>query len=313
MTNLKWILVAGSLVLGFGQSALAWGPVGHETIGEIAKQYVSPAAAQNIATVLEGQSLSVASNWPDTVRDDHDYDSFKTIHYFDIKTGMSVEQKQREDKKPNDALAGLEKVYNLLLDRTVPRSVKTVALRYFLHIVGDLHQPLHVGNTLDRGGNQCYVMVNESKVVNLHSAWDSDFIALDHGNNGPQYASELIKNSFPNAMEKARIEQGQIVDWVREAQSLRSLVYPDDARTIEQERARTFCSIDGSSQFMGTDQAVHLTDTYKKQAIAITRKQLVTGGIRIAYWMNKIFENPDSVGVVKQLSKSQIIKYFELK
>ncbi len=325
MKNFRTSFIIVAALIGYSQVSLAWGALAHQAIGEIAARNLTPAAMQTVTNILGADNLAIASSWADQVRDDHDFDSFQNAHFYEIKTGMNLDDNLKLNRNPADAVSTLERVYFLLKDRNVPRSVKMIALRYFIHIIGDLHQPFHVGNTLDKGATLCFAMLRPPQIQNLHSIWDGGLVDLDISNlkqkmavpksfySYADYANEIINSTPLSTPDKMRIGNGTYKDWINESIALRSFIYPDQVKTFEQEKARTYCNLTNAPVFIGPDKAVTLTPEYQTKAIQIIHQRILAAGLRAAWTLNQLFEKEGSAGPNKEMTKQQILAFLKTK
>lgn len=191
--------------------AFGWDDMGHEVVGEIAERHLTPKGKAWVYEVLGGEPLAIAAIFPDKVRDDVRYSKdgektgwdFAPYHFYEIPYGKKAEQMAPRDRAKKDAEVIISDGYDQLGRVATTREQKAILLRYFVHVVGDVHQPLHVGNGRDRGANWCYVkyehaedIVQKLKAalpasgrgngssaqgsrpyftkVNLHSLWDGN-------------------------------------------------------------------------------------------------------------------------------------------
>lgn len=206
--------------------ALPWGQTGHRAIGKIAMNHLSKRAKKQLAVIMGHESLAIASTWMDEVRSDNSYDYMTDWHWVTIPDGSSYDV---TEKNPNgDIIATLERIIQELSTQKniMPVEKQREYIRILAHLVGDIHQPLHVGTGLDRGGNDARVTWFWDTETNLHSVWDSRIIAH----------KELSYTELAAAVDhtlKSDIEQWQrdsVRDWARESMSYRKSIYnlPDD-------------------------------------------------------------------------------------
>ena len=154
-------------------STFAWGPIGHRVVGEIAYKNLSYFTKKKVEKILSGESMAKASTWADEIKSDpaqyrHTFD----WHYMSWTSGESDYEYKEGSGKLKIAIDEQSKI--LKSDSSSVRD-KLFALRFLIHLIGDLHQPLHVGNGHDRGGNDCKVFYHSEK-TNLHRLWDEDII-----------------------------------------------------------------------------------------------------------------------------------------
>ncbi len=173
-------------------SLLAWGAVGHQAVARIAENHLSATAKRGVARILGHETLALASTWPDEVRSDPQYSYTGPWHYLNVATGldfysfaMRVKQPAAQQKPlanlsaapvvPTNAYTALLQMRKDLKDPGKTAEEKLFALKFLVHLVGDVHQPLHVGHADDRGGNSIPVSWRGHD-TNLHSVWDGDLV-----------------------------------------------------------------------------------------------------------------------------------------
>lgn len=195
-----------------------WSKKGHRVVGEIAQDYLSGKAKRAINDLLEGRDLAVASNYSDEIKADTIYRRFSAWHY----VNFPAEKKYGEEppSKHGDLVTGIEECITIIKDENSPRSDKVFYLKMLIHLIGDLHQPMHVGRLEDKGGNDI-LLKWFNRNSNLHKVWDANMID-DYGMSYTELAHSLPKLSKP---EVKRIQQGTIYDWLEETQELTNEVY----------------------------------------------------------------------------------------
>lgn len=137
--------LAASVVIGLvlPSQAVAWGKTGHRVTGDIAQAYLSEDAQEEVNRILGVEDLAEASAWPDFMRSSRDEFWTKEAgpyHYVTIPKGETYESVGAPEK--GDAITALEKFKAVLQDETASLEDKQLALRFTIHIIGDLHQPL---------------------------------------------------------------------------------------------------------------------------------------------------------------------------
>lgn len=245
------------LMFSFSQKGLAWGQTGHRVVGEIAQQHLSKKAQKKINELLNGESLAIASNWMDEIKSDSAYDHTHDWHWVTIPEGENYEG---TDKNPHgDLVETIGRMCSILKDEDQPREERVKALRMLVHLVGDLHQPLHVGTGTDKGGNDVKVEFFYQK-SNLHRVWDSEII--DH----KQLSYTELAESLDRAPKDqvARWQKGSVADWAEEAMHYRPQVY----------------DLNGKS---------YVSYEYVYENWDLMQQQLLKGGIRLAEVLNGIF------------------------
>ncbi|MEX0720449.1 MAG: S1/P1 nuclease [Balneolaceae bacterium] len=239
-------------------NTLRWGQIGHRTTGEIAEHYLNQNAAEEVTRILGNQSLAEVSTWMDEVRSDDHYDFMAPWHYVTIPEGERYETTEKAEG--GDILWAIDKVTAELNAGSLSPEKEAENLKVLVHLIGDLHQPLHVGNGTDRGGNDVRVEWFWEN-SNLHRVWDSEMI------DGKQLSfTELSR--FINHPSEEQIEEWQsssVLDWAYESQALLTNVYdfPDDKR---------------------------LSYEYSYNNWEIVEEQLLKAGVRLAGLINEIYE-----------------------
>src|SRR5690348_13493865 len=168
------ILLAIATLALIPSPAFAWGKTGHRVVAAIADTQLSGLARAHVREILGGaESLDEAANWPDEMRSAPSEFWQKTAtpwHYVTLN-GDVYEHAPPE----GDALQALNHFRSVLRDPKAKLADKQLALRFIVHLVGDLHQPLHVGKCCDKGGNDVKVAWF-GKPANLHAVWDSQLV-----------------------------------------------------------------------------------------------------------------------------------------
>ena len=177
MRTKVFVALAAAAALVTPSSAFAWGKTGHRVVAAIADTQLSGLARAHIREILgPGETLDDAANWPDEMRSDPAIFWQRTAspwHYVTLN-GITYDHAPPE----GDALEALNHFRAVLQDPKASLADKQMALRFVIHIVGDLHQPLHVGKCCDKGGNNVKVTWF-GKPTNLHAVWD--FVAGGRG------------------------------------------------------------------------------------------------------------------------------------
>jgi hypothetical protein len=199
-------------------STFSWGPTGHRSTGLIAEHYLSPKAKKKIKQLLGQESLAVTATWMDDIRSDSTHMDMADWHWVTVETGTTYEQSKKNPK--GDIIATLERVISELKTHTLSPAQELEDLRILVHLVGDIHQPLHVGCCDDQGGNKVKVkwFRNDS---NLHQVWDSDMI------DGSKFSyTEFVEAlGSPDDITVTTLQKATVRDWANESMSYRKQVY----------------------------------------------------------------------------------------
>ena len=184
--HIRSLILALLLILGFGPRAWAWGDYGHRTTAAIAEAELSISARAEIARLLGAApqlgtptcplaSLADASVWPDCVRHLKPRFSFADHWpYIDVSICGPFIITPANCPDGDCVTAQVDCLSRVLADRSRPQRERLEALAFLTHFVGDLHQPLHVGENDDRGGNDVAATFDgmSGPRLNLHGLWD---------------------------------------------------------------------------------------------------------------------------------------------
>jgi nuclease S1 len=240
--------------------ALAWGQTGHRVTGAIAEHYLSGVARAKVQLLLGTESLAQAASWPDDMRSDPAEFWQKTANPFHYVTVPAGSTHAATGAPPEgDAVTALERFAAVLRDPNARVEDKRLALRFIVHIIGDLHQPLHAGRPGDRGGNDVKVMWFGSQ-SNLHSVWDSGMI------DSRQLSHSEIAGWLAAAITPEQVIAWSNPDpeaWIAESVALRETVYPAGVNP-------------------------KLSYLYAYQHGAELDGRLSRGGVRIAAYLNRL-------------------------
>lgn len=175
----------------------AWGPLGHSVVAELAQRHLSPAAEAEVERLLAPEhtrSLADIASWADQIQDDPAQDALwkqtRSQHYINFRGGSDCDYvPPRDCRDDRCVVAALQHYVGVLGDRSQPDAARRDALKFVVHFVGDIHQPLHAGYRDDKGGNT-YQVQFDGKGSNLHKVWDSGMLRT-RGLEWPAYAQQL--------------------------------------------------------------------------------------------------------------------------
>ena len=243
-------LVAGALLT---VPLCAWGPQGHKAAAAIATGRLTPRAAREVESLLgPGVSLEDVAVWADDVRRDRP----DTAPWHFINVPIKVKRGFLASFCPSGGCITkrIPELVTVLRNPQSSRESREEALKFLVHFIGDMHQPLHVGDRGDRGGNDLDITFFGDK-TNLHSAWDSAI---------PGRANALPRSATPAEFSKYRT--GVVEDWAWEAHDI----------------ARDFV-------YKNLGNPPRIGDAYQKKASEIVRRQFVRAGVRLAVTLNTIW------------------------
>jgi hypothetical protein len=263
-----------------GGRALAWGPDGHSIVAEVAQPRLSPQAAQMVAKLLKGRSLASIASWADDVRDTRPETA--PWHFVNIPLDTPTYDHSRDCAKDDCVIAKLGQLRTAL--RCAGGEDQIEALKFAVHFVGDIHQPLHTvaeaagGNTINvdvfmRGLATCPTCKADHTATNFHTAWDVTLIQktvwawgayVDRLERGWLATSPDAKAEDP-ATNHTEIDNATFIQWANDTHKAAPTVWylrpADDV----------------------------LDDRYLRDALPILDRQLGIGGLRLARLLNQAY------------------------
>jgi nuclease S1 len=250
--------------------ACAWAPLGHRAAGRLAERHLTPKAKAAVLELLEpGESMADASTWADEHR--RDIKGSGPWHYVDVP----LDQDRYDDRFAGDVpekgfiVPKIREFKAAVRDRSRPLEERRIALRFLIHLVEDLHMPLHVGDNRDRGGNDTQVRFFDQG-TNMHRLWDGDM--LGHAcEDEVCWLAELVAMDTPEA--RARAMAGTVEGWATESLLAARDAYKDPAT--------------GRKITPGTK----LGEAYQAANLPVARKRLYEGGVRLAMVLNEVFSD----------------------
>ena len=238
---------------------LAWGQVGHDTTCSIAENHLSRKAKKKIKKILDGKSIIYWANWLDNASHQPEYRYSSTWHYKDVTPG--VEYKDMEPAEKGDIVTALTEQIQKLKSHNLPEEEEALALKMVIHLMGDLHQPMHLGRTTDLGGNKYKVNFFKEQ-TNLHHVWDEDIIESGHRWTYDEWTKQ-IDRAEKNEMKK--IVEGDIDSWAYDTYTLSQQVYA------------------------ATPENSTISYDYIAKWTPAIEQQLLKGGLRLAHILNEIY------------------------
>lgn len=260
--NILKKLVIGIAIIYAPLQSMAWGAEGHRICGQIADSYLTPQARKAIKEILGNESIAITSNWADFIKSDPNYSYLSSWHYIDFDKVYTLPEMQAflaQDTKV-DAYTKINFMIAELKKKDISKENKLLYLRMLIHIIEDVHQPMHTAHADDQGGNGFKVNWF-STPTNLHSIWDSqliDFQQLSY----TEYTSAINHTTLAQRKEwqKAPISQ-----WLYESNQIAEKLYteikPGDT----------------------------LNYKYNFNHIETLNQQLLKAGVRLAGVLNQLF------------------------
>ncbi|MFZ4715054.1 MAG: S1/P1 nuclease [Bacteriovoracaceae bacterium] len=211
----KYFFVTLSLI---PLKAFSWGMIGHRIVGELASKHLTAKASKQVKELLGHESLALVSTWPDFIRSDKSWDHSHPWHYVNIDDGKTYTDITKNAK--GDIVEAIDRMTKTLSDKKSTKASRVEALKFLVHFVGDLHQPLHAGRAEDAGGNKISVKWFD-KESNLHRVWDEDLIK--HQELSYTEYTKVLDHVSKDDMKAWQAQD--IHEWIKEDMDLRPLVY----------------------------------------------------------------------------------------
>ena len=244
--------------------ALAWGRIGHRVAARMAESRLTSAARDAIHAILgPGVSLADASTWADGQREIEE-----SYRWHFVNVPISADRYDSRYCSPKGCVVNkIEDFRRILQNSQAGRPQKQQALKFLIHLIADLHQPLHVGDNNDQGGNLLQVRFF-GVGSNLHRLWDSQVMER-HTKNEKVWLWDFDFVANPKMVSEW--SKGAPADWATESLHI----------------AREAYRVPGSDQWMRS--GARLGNDYYRFALPVIRTQLAKAGIRIAFVLNAIF------------------------
>jgi hypothetical protein len=251
-----------ALVLLLPVAAQAWGPEGHRAAAAVTAERLCLAATREVERVLGEMSLAEASNWPDRIRGEARWAHTRDWHYINIADDAPFSALVEGEPGHGRLMSAIRENLAVLADAQADDRRRREALGFVLHLVGDLHQPLHVGRSEDRGGNTITVHF-DGREISLHRLWDGGLLR-SAGLRADDYARSLAPLVELGA---AGWEAGTLEDWAEESRRLRPWVYDFDARR----------------------RVPQISKRYAETGRQLTSLRLAQAGVRTAWLLNALW------------------------
>jgi hypothetical protein len=258
---LKKILLA-FILLYLPFQSLAWGILGHRVVGQIAENYLNKKASREIKLILGNENLAMASNWADFIKSEPSYNYLSNWHYINLPAGLNEEQLNFALKRDTvtDAYTKILYLSAELKNKTLEQEKKVMYLRLLIHLVGDLHQPMHTGRFEDLGGNKIQ-LTWFGQNTNLHRVWDSDLIDSQQ----LSYTEYSRSINFIDRNQLHSLQSKDTAQWVKDSYRISEKLYAN------------------------VKNGDKLGYRYIYDNLAIANQQMLKGGIHLAALLNTIF------------------------
>lgn len=261
--NIKCHIFVGAVALAstvFAPLASAWGQKGHDVTAYIAEQHLTDATRAVVDSLFEGRSMVYWANWLDNASHTPPYAYTKTWHYKNIDAGERYEESRANPS--GDAVLAIKAQMETLVDPHKSFDDKQLALKILVHVVGDIHQPMHMGHATDLGGNRVKVKFF-GRDNNLHAVWDSNILESGHKWGFTEWQMMLDRATEAQQQE---IVSGTIDDWAKQSVAIATGIYEE------------------------TPDGTNLSYNEVARWTPVIEDQLLAGGLRLAHLLNTLFD-----------------------
>lgn len=279
-------IVLSAALLGTVANAWAWGEQGHRITGLVAEMLLTANARNELHALMGSTDLAAMSVVMDRQKDslDERLPGSRGWHY--DNRPVCEARARRADYCPDGHCASVQiaRYYRQLIDRHSSLDERRFAVQVLVHLVGDVHQPLHASDHDDRGGNDVRVAFTlpsgQQRQVNLHAAWDTDFVrAAFTTPDERRIAQQLVSNAGHAAIRA--MQKGAAAQWMAETYAI--------AQESSYGRLPGFACGNGGTAADFAAERLPLDADYVANATSVVPKQLLRGGARIAYLLNRAF------------------------
>lgn len=241
-------------------NSFGWGQKGHDAVAYIAECNLEPAVYQKVVKILGGHSLVYYANWMDNASNSDAYRYTKTWHYANVDKGYTYATMTKNPK--GDVVTAINEIVTKLKSGKLTAEQEAVNLKFLIHLVGDVHAPMHAGRLSDLGGNRVIVKYFGEK-IKLHALWDTNLIEDCHRWSYTEWQQQLDK--FCPAERKAQLAAGTAEEWLEESHTLAKDIY------------------------IASPKNAKLWYYYLNYYTPRIEERILAGGIRLAWLLNEIY------------------------
>ena len=241
--------------------SFGWGQKGHDVVAYIAECNLTPEAYQKVVKKLGDHSLVYYANWLDNASYSDQYRYTKTWHYANVDEGYTYDTMPKNEK--GDVVTAINGIVAEIKSGKLSAEQESVRLRMLIHLVGDIHCPMHAGHLSDKGGNGVIVKFF-NRDTKLHKLWDSELVEAAHKWSYTEWEQQL--NRYCTAERKAELSKGKTEDWLNESHAIATEIYK------------------------ATPEKSKVSYDYIAYYAPVIEKQLLAGGLRLAKILNELYD-----------------------
>ena len=274
----KFLIALVSIAALFNTTAaFSWGPTGHDVVAAIAEAHLTPKTQKALDKILGGHSIVYYSSWMDGIQNspywEAGYKQTKTWHYANVDKGETYQSMKKNEA--GDVVVATERLVSELKNiyENLTDSMRADYVKMIVHMVGDMHCPMHAGRLSDLGGNRTKVRWF-GRNTNLHSVWYSKIVESARNWSYSEWRDQLDR---PNRGQEDEfyesVSGGTIEEWFVETVENAAVIY----EYVE-----------------GKEENPNLSYQFVHDFSPMLENRLLVGGYRLAYVLNSIFD-PEGV------------------
>ena len=254
---MKKLLTTSVFVFLIATQSFAWGQLGHYLIGYMAEMQLKRSVRRKVEKVLYPMSIGRSGTWMDEIKSDHAFDYAYSWHYM---TSLQGEYDESIQERGGNVYGQIIRIKNELKAGNLAPQKEAELLKMLIHMVEDIHQPLHVGTGEDKGGNEVKLEYF-GKPTNLHAVWDTGFL------DGKTMSYTEIGDELSRRINKELIKRyraGSMQDWLAEAVAARPQVY-------------------------NLPESLKISYAYGYENMPLLEERLIAGSVRLAQILDEIY------------------------
>lgn len=268
---IKTIALIGLCLVVSGASH-AWGGYGHRVTGYIAESLLTPAARNQTAALLQNATLADAAVYMDLQRKQLDERWPESDRWHYDNRPVCEGQATNYCKQENCATAQIERFRRILADSNAAGEDRALALRLLVHMLADIHQPVHMADNGDRGANDVYIRLHpQDEPLRLHEALDSEFLRPLTGKQSARRYANALTTQYRNRFKDWR--RGDVARWADESHQLAA--------------KEVYGRLPGFACNLRTREVIELPAEFSERARDYLPQQLAKAGVRIAAVLNR--------------------------
>lgn len=240
--------------------SFGWGQKGHDVTAYVAECNLKNGVRNKIAKILGNHSLVYYANWLDTASHTPEYAYTSTWHYANVDEGFTYET--MEKLPTGDVITAINDLTSKLKGGNLAPETEKLYLMMLIHLVGDMHCPMHAGRKTDRGGNNVQVTFFNSP-RKLHGIWDTDLVESAHKWGYIDWQHQIDRATKE---QKKEILKGTTFDWFNETHAIAEQIYRD------------------------TPDNTEVSYDYIAKYAPVIEQQFLRGGLRLAKILNEIYK-----------------------